>query len=95
MTAPHAIIAAYRDGQSLRQVARAYGLGVSTVVTILRRRGEPRRPVGQHPRPPTAAQRQRDNAIRAAYRAGASMHGVARQLGISTSTVWRVLACRA
>jgi transposase-like protein len=85
------LIAAYRAGASLRQLARTHGVGVSTVHTILRRHGEPRRRPGDHPRPPTAAQLERERAIREAYAAGLSMHRVARELGLSASLVWKVL----
>jgi hypothetical protein len=92
MTAAHAIIAAYRSGASLRQLVRDFGIGVTTAHSILRGHGEPRRDPGYHRQPPTAAQLKRDAHCIAAYRATRSMHAVARQLGISTSTVWRVLA---
>jgi Mor family transcriptional regulator len=91
VTSAQVIVAGYRDGASLRQLARRFNLGVTTVHSILRRHGEPRRGVGQSHRPPTAAQLERDRAVIAAYRAGNGMHTVARQLGLSTSQVWTVL----
>jgi transposase-like protein len=86
------IISAYRSGASLRDIARAHSISISTVHRILVAHGEPRRGVGAYPRAQTAAQLERDRRIRDAYKAGLSMHGVARQLRLSTSLVWKVLA---
>jgi hypothetical protein len=73
-------------------VAAAFSLSTTAVHTILVAHNEPRRPPGYHYRPPTAAQATRDAEILNGYRSGKSMHVVARELGISTSLVWKVLA---
>jgi transposase len=85
------IIRAYREGQSLRQIAAALGVTATTVHRILCRYGEPRRGVGYQQRPPTPAQLERDRAVIRSYQSGQSMNVISRQLGISTSVVWRVL----
>jgi hypothetical protein len=67
------IIRAYRDGQSLRQIAAALGVTATTVHRILCRHGEPRSGVGCQQRPPTAAQLERDHAVIRSYQSGQSM----------------------
>jgi hypothetical protein len=86
-----AIVDAYRAGQSLRQIARARGVGTTVVWRALHRHAEPRRPRGQPPAAPTPAALARDAAVLAAYRAGCSLDAISRAQRIGKTTAWAIL----
>jgi transposase len=87
-----AIIAAYRAGHSLREIARDLEIHHSVVRHVLHRHDEPCRAAGRPGKPPTPEITARDAAVISAYRDRRSMHAVSRALGLSVSVVWRILA---
>lgn len=72
---------------STAAIARALGVSSNTVSVALRRLGIPAREPGPHHRDSTIPHQQ----ICAAYEAGASGTAIAREFGISKSTIYRTL----
>ena len=85
------IIGAYRSGHSLRAVGARFGIGPTTVWSILNRHGEPRRGPGEWARPPTQAELARDASVIAAHRDGQSLNRISRSLGIGKTLAWNIL----
>jgi hypothetical protein len=88
--APQTVIAAYRAGQSIGTISRAWGISTSVVWKLLADSGEPRRSRSEALRR-APANAVRDAAVVAAYRAGQSLDAVARESGISKTRCWAIL----
>jgi transposase len=86
-----AIIAAYRAGHSLREIARDLGIHHSVVRDVLHRHNEPCRAAGRPAKASTTQTIARDAGVIAAYRDGQSLDAVSRTLGIGKTTVWKIL----
>ena len=85
------IISVYRSGHSLRAISARFGIGTTTVWSILNRHGEPRRGPGEWAKPPTQAELARDASVIAAYRDGQSLNRISRSLGIGKTLAWNIL----
>jgi len=81
------IVAAYRGGLTMDQVARQLGHGLSSVNKYLRERGIERRPKGHRKQRLLASCLE----IRSRYEAGEPAHIIARDYGASKPTIFKVL----
>lgn len=80
---PAAVVAAYASGEPLRVIAKRFGVDDKTVLKIVRRSGQPMR----RPR----LTREVREEILARRRSGEKAAEIAAELGVSYSTVWRVI----
>ena len=79
------VVKRYQGGESVREVAEAYGVHRRTIRAILDEAGVSRRPTGTHPIDLP------ERELADAYRAGSTTRALAREYGISESTVRRAL----
>jgi transcriptional regulator with XRE-family HTH domain len=79
----NSLATAYRDGMTIKELARRFGIHRSTVTALLRRHGVELRPSGLAPPDiPTAA---------SLYGQGWSVARLGERFGVDPTTVWRAL----
>lgn len=93
-----AILAAYRDGGSLKSVAKLFGTSHGTVDRILIKMGEPKKPINwrpenfaRKPKGPHRANIERNNKIIDLINGGATQSEVAGSVGITAALVSNVV----
>lgn len=79
-----AMAQSYKDGATVRQLAKIHNIGTTKVLQILHGAGADMRPCGQRP------DLDRARAVLEMHKNGATYREIARILGMATSRAWAI-----